>query len=203
MNANTNNKNMNMNINNKNTNTNNITRNMTNMSLEAIKYEELIDSKNASFLAALDEYKTSYVKYNTSPNVQDYNTNFMNSQEQLQILSNDMFQITKTLQGKIEEKSKSIAAIAIKLGQEKKIAKQLEPIIDNLNSVNAGSAVMIDDSKTDYRFNYYKNVEIFMGIILLLALLVNPKAAGGILLLFIIYKLSIFQQLMKLMGKIF
>ena len=181
----------------------NPTMNPTNISLESARYEEQINNNNSSFLSALDEYKTSYVNYNTSPDVQDYNTSFMNSQEQLQIISNDMFQITKTLQTKIEEQSNEIAIVAVKLAQEKQISKQLESIINNLNGVKAGSTVMIDDSKTEYKFNYYKNVEIFMGIIILLALLISPKVAGAVLIIVIIYKLSIFQQFMKILGNIF
>jgi len=89
------------------------------------------------------------------------------------------------------------------MAKEKEIAKQLEPVIHNLTGVKAGSAIMIDDSKTDYKFNYYKNVELFMGILILLALLVSPKAALMIFAIFVIYKLSIFQQIMKILGKIF
>jgi len=42
-----------------------------------------------------------------------------------------------------------------------------------------------------------------MGILILLALLVSPKAALMIFVIFVIYKLSIFQQIMKILGKIF
>jgi hypothetical protein len=62
---------------------------------------------------------------------------------------------------------------------------------------------MIDDSKTDYIFNYYKNLEIFIGILILLGLLVSPKVSIAILVIFIIYKLNVFQQLMKILVKIF
>ena len=194
-----------MNTSNMGMNTSNMGMNTSNMniSLEAARYDEQINNNNTSFFAALDEYKTNYVNYNTSPAVQDYNTSFLNSQEQLQILSNDMFQITKTLQGKIEQQSNEIAIYASKLAQEKEIAKQLEPLIQNLNGAKAGSAVMIDDSKTEYKFNYYRTVEIFIGIIILLALLISPKVAIAVLVIVVIYKLSIFQQIMTLLGKIF
>ena len=61
---------------------------------------------------------------------------------------------------------------------------------------------MIDDSKTDYIFNYYKNIEIFIGILIILALLVSVKLSVAIFGIFIIYKLSVFQQLMKIMEKL-
>lgn len=181
----------------------NNTNNANNMNLEASKYEEQINNKNDSFSSALDDFKKYYIGYNKSPENQDFNSNYMESRGQLQTLSNDMFALTKTIRDKIEEQSRAVAVITIKLAKEKEIAKQLEPIINNLTGVKAGSAIMIDDSKTDFRFNYYKNVELFMGILILLALLVSPKAALMIFAIFVIYKLSIFQQIMKILGKIF
>ena len=34
--------------------------------------------------------------------------------------------------------------------------QKLAEILKNLNGVKSGSSIMIDDSKTDYIFNYYK-----------------------------------------------
>ena len=173
------------------------------MNPEAKQYQEQIDSKNASFLSALDDFKKYYVYYNKTPEAQDYNKNFTDSKEQLQTLSSDVFEITNTIQRKINEKSKLMAGIEMKLQKEKEIAKEQEKIVNNLNSVKAGSSVMIDDSKHDYIFNYYKNIELFIGILILLALLVSPKAAIALLVIFIIYKLSIIQQFMKILARIF
>lgn len=173
------------------------------MNPEAKIYQEQINNKATSFLSALDDFKKYYVYYNKNPEVQEYNKNFTDSKEQLQTLSSDIFQITNTIQRKIEEKTRTMSGIEMKLQRQKALAQEQEKTINNLKSVQAGSSVMIDDSKTDYIFNYYKNLEIFIGILILLGLLVSYKVSVAILVIFIIYKLNVFQQLMKILVKIF
>jgi hypothetical protein len=173
------------------------------MNPEAKIYQEQINNKATSFLSALDDFKKYYVYYNKNPEVQEYNKNFTDSKEQLQTLSSDIFQITNTIQRKIEEKTRTMSGIEMKLQRQKALAQEQEKTINNLKSVQAGSSVMIDDSKTDYIFNYYKNLEIFIGILILLGLLVSYKVSVAIFVIFIIYKLNVFQQLMKILVKIF
>ena len=173
------------------------------MNPEAKIYQEQINNKANSFLSALDDFKKYYVYYNKNPEVQEYNKNFTDSKEQLQTLSSDVFEITNTIQRKIEEKTRAMSGIEMKLQRQKTLAQEQEKSINNLKSVQAGSSVMIDDSKTDYIFNYYKNLEIFIGILILLGLLVSYKVSVAILVIFIIYKLNVFQQFMKILVKIF
>ena len=173
------------------------------MNPEAKIYQEQINNKANSFLSALDDFKKYYVYYNKNPEVQEYNKNFTDSKEQLQTLSSDVFEITNTIQRKIEEKNRAMSGIEMKLQRQKVLSQEQEKTINNLKSVQAGSTVMINDSKTDYIFNYYKNLEIFIGILILLGLLVSYKASIAILVIFIIYKLNVFQQFMKILVKIF
>ena len=173
------------------------------MNPEAKIYQEQINNKANSFLSALDDFKKYYVYYNKNPEVQEYNKNFTDSKEQLQTLSSDVFEITNTIQRKIEEKNRAMSGIEMKLKRQKVISQEQEKAVNNLKSVQVVSSVMIDDSKTDYIFNYYKNLEIFIGILILLGLLVSPKASVAILVIFIIYKLNVIQQFMKILGKIF
>jgi hypothetical protein len=173
------------------------------MNSEAQQYQEQISGIKSSFLSALDDFKQYYVNYNMHPESEDYNTNYMTSKEQLQTLSSDVFKITNDIQRKIEDKDKAMKIVEVKLIKEKDLNQKLADILKNLNGVKAGSSIMIDDSKTDYIFNYYKNIEIFIGILIILALLVSVKLSVALIGIFIIYKLSVFQQLMKIMEKFF
>lgn len=174
------------------------------MNLEAKQYDEQIKSKESSFLSALDDFKKYYVYYNKNPEVEDYNTNFLNAKEQLQSLSSSVFEITNNIQRKIDEKNKAIDGIAGKLNAEREISTKLENIIKSLNGVKAGSSIMIDDSKNEYRFQFYKNTELFIGIVLLLALLVSTLAAAAVLIGFIIrYQAGIAQAFVPILGFFF
>ena len=138
------------------------------MNPEAKIYQEQINNKANSFLSALDDFKKYYVYYNKNPEVQEYNKNFTDSKEQLQTLSSDVFEITNTIQRKIEEKNRAMSGIEMKLKRQKVISQEQEKAVNNLKSVQVGSSVMIDDSKTDYIFNYYKNLEILEALFYLM-----------------------------------
>jgi hypothetical protein len=174
------------------------------MNLEAKQYDEQIKSKKSSFLPALDEFKKYYVYYNKNPEVDDYNTHFLHAKEQLQTLSSSVFEITNAIQRKIDEKNKIISGIAGKLNTERELSTKLENIINSLNGVKAGSSVMIDDSKTEYKFQFYRNTELFIGIVALLALLVSTLAAAAVLIGFIIrYNTGIAQAFVPILGFFF
>ena len=61
--------------------------------------------------------------------------------------------------------------ISIQLENEKKLNKEMSELINNLQNTQNGSEILIDDSKTKYNIQYYKNVEIFIGILILSGLL--------------------------------
>jgi hypothetical protein len=176
---------------------------MDNMDKEAKQITEQINNKKVAFFSALDEFKKYYVYYNIYPNYEDYNTHYNNSRAQLQTISSDIFQITNNIQRKIEEKNKSMASISEKLEKEKKINQGLNEIAKTLHGVKAGSDVMINDSKTEYNLQYYKNIEIFIGILVLLAMLVSPKASIALFIIFVVLKSGILQSFIPILGHLF
>jgi hypothetical protein len=99
------------------------------MNPEAKIYQEQINNKATSFLSALDDFKKYYVYYNKNPEVQEYNKNFTDSKEQLQTLSSDIFQITNEIQRKIEEKSRTMSGIEMKLQRQKALSRQKKKLL--------------------------------------------------------------------------
>jgi hypothetical protein len=169
----------------------------------AKQIETQIENKKSSFFSVLDDFKKYYVYYNMNPEYDEYSNQYTNSKTQLQTLSSDVFQITSNIQRKIEDKNESMASISKKLDKEKQINQGLNEIAKSLHGVKAGSTVMINDSKTDYNLQYYKNIEIFLGILILLALIVSPKASLVIFIVFIILKSGIFQSSIPVLGHLF
>ena len=60
-------------------------------------FEEKINGIQSSFLSALDEFKKYYVYYHKNPEVNEYSNNFVNSKNQLQQLSGQMFTVTNNI----------------------------------------------------------------------------------------------------------
>ena len=46
-------------------------------------------------------------------------------------------------------------------------------LLENIDNTQDGSQILINDSKKKYNDQYYKNVEIFVGIIIAIVLLLN------------------------------
>jgi hypothetical protein len=78
---------------------------------------------------------------------------------------------TNNIDKNIEDLDNEMLQISIKLENEKKLNKEMSELINNLQNTQNGSEILIDDSKTKYNIQYYKNVEIFIGILILSGLL--------------------------------
>jgi hypothetical protein len=157
------------------------------MNNEARYFEEKINSINSSFLSALDNFKKYYIYYQKNPDVDEYSDNFLNTKNQLQRLSSNMFAVTNNIETSIEKLDNNISDISVKLTKEKVKNGKLEKLLNSLKGTEKGSDLLISDSKIEYNLVYFKNVELFVGILFILALLVSSKAALVLLVVTIIF----------------
>ena len=138
---------------------------------QAKQFNEQINNIKSQFFSALDDFTKYYVYYNKNPEVNEFQNYYANSKSQLQTMSKDLFLTTNNIDKNIEELDNEMLKISIKLENEKKINKEMSELINNLQNTQNGSEILIDDSKTKYNTQYYKNVEIFIGILILSGLL--------------------------------
>jgi excinuclease UvrABC nuclease subunit len=135
------------------------------MDPEANIFDEKIKGIQKIFFSALDDFKKYYVYYNKNPEVDEYQNFFATSKGQLQELNSDIFLITNNIQKNIKDLSTEMAEISNNLNYEKKLNAELLSLINNIQTTEDGSAIMIDDVKDEYNMQYYKNWELFIGII--------------------------------------
>ena len=171
------------------------------MDTKSQHFEEKINGIHSSFLSALDDFKKYYVYYHKNPEVNEYSNNFVNSKNQLQQLSGQMFTVTNNIQKNIEELDEGITKVSEKLTKEKLKNKELEQLAPGLKSTENGSSMLIDDTKKEYQGIFFKNFEVFIGILIILGLLISPKAA--IVLLVIAVIISYYLGIMKLILPVF
>ena len=138
---------------------------------QAKQFNEQINNIKSQFFSALDDFTKYYVYYNKNPEVNEFQNYYANSKGQLQTMSKDLFLTTNNLDKNIENLDNEMLQISIKLENEKKLNKEMSELINNLQNTQNGSEILIDDSKTKYNIQYYKNVEIFIGILILSGLL--------------------------------
>ena len=132
---------------------------------------EKIGAIETKFFSALDDFKKYYVYYNKNPEVDEFQNYYSNSKSQLQSISRDLFLTTNSIDESIDNLDKTMSDISLKLENEKKLYKELTDLITNLQNTQNGSEILIDDSKVKYNNQYYKNVEIIIGIVTLCGLL--------------------------------
>ena len=140
---------------------------------QATQFDEKIDTIKTQFFSALDDFKKYYVYYNKNPEVDEFQTYYLNSKSQLQSMSRDLFLVTNSIDKNIENLDTQMASVSIKLKDEKKLNGELMKILANLDNTQTGSEILIDNSKDNYNMQYYNNWEIFFGILVVSGLLVK------------------------------
>ena len=88
-------------------------------------------------------------------------------------MSRQLFLTTNNIDKIIEEIDKQVSSISIKLEGEEELYKKLMELAENIDNTQDGSQILIDDSKKKYNDQYYKNIQIFIGIIIGIMLLVK------------------------------
>ena len=171
------------------------------MNPKARQFEEKIKGINSSFLSALDDFKKYYVYYHKNPEEDVFSNNFINSKNQLQKLSGEMFTVTNTIQKKIEELDGGMTNLSIELTKEKIKNKKMVNLASGLKGTQDGSSILINDTKKEYQHLFFQNFELFIGILFILGLLISPKAA--IVLLVIAIIVSYYLGIMKILLPVF
>ena len=77
----------------------------------------------------------------------------------------------------MEELDQGITIVSDKLTKEKTKHKELEKMATGLKSTKDGSSMLINDTKKEYQHLFFQNFEVFIGILIILGLLISPKAA--------------------------
>ena len=130
-------------------------------------FNEKITNINSQFFSALDDFKKYYVYFNKNPEVNEFQNFYENSKGQLQTISKNLFVVTNDIDSSIVKLDDKMSSISVKLEDEKNLNKEM---IDILTTQN-GSEILIDDSKTKYNEQYYKNIQIIVGIFIVSGLL--------------------------------
>ena len=140
---------------------------------KAQEFNEKINTTKERFFSALDDFNKYYVYFNKNPEVDEFQNYYANSRGQLQSISGNMFTITNDIDKQIEDLNAEMAEVSVKLENEKTLNTELTNKLQNLEKTQNGSEIMLDDSKTAYNIQYYKNWEMFIGVIGLTVLIIK------------------------------
>ena len=142
---------------------------------ESKLFDEKIKNINSAFFSALDDFKKYYVYFHKNPEVNEFQNYYANSKGQLQSIGKDLFLITNNIDKYIEDLNNSMNNISNKLETEKNKNTKMEELVMNLENTQNGSEILISDSKKQYNIQYYKNIEMFFGILIIGGVLISLK----------------------------
>ena len=95
-------------------------------------------------------------------------------------MSKDLFLTTNNIDKNIEILDKKMSAISLKMEDEKQLNEKLMLLLKNLQNTKDGSSILIDDSKEAYNIQYYYNVEIIIGILIVSGILAKMFTPASI-----------------------
>ena len=128
------------------------------------KYSEKINSISQQFFPVLDDFKQYYVFFNKNPEVNEYQQFYLNNKTQLQNLNKDIFTTTNDIEKDIEQLNQLMTRLNIKLSDEKDLQNELNKLITNIQNTENGASTMLKDSVSTYSNQYYKNLQLLLGI---------------------------------------
>jgi hypothetical protein len=137
------------------------------------KFDEKINALQTKFFSALDDFKKYYVYYNKNPEVNEYQNYYENSKTQLQNMSKDVFLISNDIDNNIDSLNDQMIDISVELEEEKQNYNKMMSQLKNLKTTQDGSEILIDDAKIAYNIQYYRNWEMFIGIIIASGLVIK------------------------------
>jgi uncharacterized protein (DUF342 family) len=137
------------------------------------QYNEKIDTATSQFISVIDDFKKHYTTFHMHPEVSEYQNYYSDSKEQLKQISKEVASLSKNINTDIDDIFAETIEAKKTLAREKKIyAKQVEQLNRLKNSQN-GSDTLVQDSISIYNQKYYKNWEMFLGLVIL-SVLISP-----------------------------
>lgn len=131
------------------------------------QFNEKIDNISSSFLSVLDDYKKYYVYYNKNPEVDEFQSYFKNSENQIRNIGKNLVNITNEIHDEIEYLDNYMSNVNTNIESEKKTHEKMTKLFSNVKNTENGSEILIDDSKKEYNTQYYINIELVIGILIL------------------------------------
>lgn len=134
-----------------------------------------INNIKDTFFSVLDDYNKYYIYTNKNPEVDEYQNFYLDAKSQLQELTNQLFKLSKNMENNILELNKKNKLLMNKLNKEKEENEELNELLRSLKSSENGSKELINNTKELYNNQYYQNIELFIGILIISLTLLKTK----------------------------
>lgn len=118
----------------------------------------------------LDQYKKYFIFYNKNPEVAEYQQYYVQYKTQIEQLNSQLGRMSTDIQSNIQKVNKSVNKANFQIKDKKKEFAELIKNFEHYQDSLQGAEQMIDDYKTLYNKQYYKNVQLVVGIVFIVLL---------------------------------
>jgi len=118
----------------------------------------------------LEQYKKYFIFYNKNPEVAEYQQFYVQYKTQIEQLNSQLGRMSTDIQSNIQKVNKSVNKANFQIKDKKKEFAELIKNFEHYQDSLQGAEQMIDDYKTLYNKQYYKNVQLVVGIIFIILL---------------------------------
>lgn len=118
----------------------------------------------------LDQYKKYFIFYNKNPEVAEYQQYYVQYKTQIEQLNSQLGRMSTDIQSNIQKVNKNVNKANFQIKDKKKEFAELIKNFEHYQESLQGAEQMIDDYKSLYNKQYYKNVQLVVGIIFIILL---------------------------------
>ena len=134
-------------------------------------FDEQIKTQIDSFNVNFDQFTRLYTLYNKKPS--SHKASFETLSESLKTNSDNFYKIITNIQKKINQLEPDITALSSDIYIISSYNDDISDWIVDLENERKSSKIMINDIKSLYNNQYYKNVQLFVGIIAMITISVK------------------------------
>lgn len=113
----------------------------------------------------LEQYKKYFIFYHKNPEIEEYQQFYVQYKSQIEQLNSQLGRMSTEIQGNIQKVNKRVDIANFQIKDKKKEFAELIKNFEHYQDSLQGAEQMIDDYKSLYNKQYYKNVQLIIGII--------------------------------------
>ena len=136
--------------------------------------EQILGLKK-TFSSILKDFKKNYINYNLNPTNDEYRNILDTNKQQLQEINTKLYDLTKNIQKSMiqyyETNRDEIQALSISKDTYNSSLAEL----NNLNDTSNATSILNDDYKDTYNKYFFYNLELFIGILIVVGITMKLK----------------------------
>jgi len=127
--------------------------------------QEKLDTIKNSFFSLLDDFKRYYILNKTYTTNIEYSNFYENSKINLQNYSKELMSLSKQIINELNSLNSNVIDISNKVENQRELNAKMTNIYSKLQQSQNGSELFINDAKSLYNQQYYKNLNLLVGIL--------------------------------------